>query len=179
MSVCRMSVINVCLGNDCVALIAISFLWWNLLSWMPLSGISVCWMAEMSLFNAQIWNVCLRSVSVCDQCQKVQKSWRHTNRSKPFSIRRFRTEASSTKDPRHSADRHFKFRALNTQRCLTPTTAKQSSNTQTSRIYILQTYIIHTDIQNRHPRNESITKTSGTQSSKTMTSDCKTTGNRT
>ena len=104
-----LSVINVCLGNDCVALIAISFLWWNLLSSMPLSGISVCWMAEMSLFNAQIWNVCLRSVSVCDQCQKVQKSWRHTNRSKPFSIRRFRTEASSTKDLRHSADRHFKF----------------------------------------------------------------------
>ena len=39
MSVCRMSVINVCLGNDCVALK--SFYWWDLLSSMPLCGISV------------------------------------------------------------------------------------------------------------------------------------------
>ena len=46
MSVCRMSVINVCLWIDCVALI--SFLWCDLLSWMPLCGISVCWMAEFS-----------------------------------------------------------------------------------------------------------------------------------
>ena len=48
--------------------------------------------------------------------------------------------------------------ALNTQRCFTPTIAKQSSNTQTFRIYLLQTYIIHTDIQNRLPRNAPITK---------------------
>ena len=46
MSVCRVSVINVFLGNDCVALI--SFLWCDLLSWMPVCGISVCWMAEFS-----------------------------------------------------------------------------------------------------------------------------------
>ena len=46
MSVCRMSVINVCLGNDCEALI--SFLWWDLLSAMPLCGISVCeWLSSV------------------------------------------------------------------------------------------------------------------------------------
>ena len=46
MSVCRMSVINFCLGNDCVALI--SFLWCDILSWIPRCGISVFWMAEFS-----------------------------------------------------------------------------------------------------------------------------------
>ena len=58
MSVCRMSVINVCFGNDCVALI--SFLWWDLLSPMPLCGISVCWMAEISL--------CVSKISALDEC---------------------------------------------------------------------------------------------------------------
>ena len=88
MYVCRIYILDVCEIDDCVVVVGVRYL---------------------CVFNAQIWNVCLRSVSVCDQCQKVQKSWRHTNRSKPFSIRRFRTEASSAKDPRHSADRHFKF----------------------------------------------------------------------
>ena len=58
MSVCRMFVINVCLGNDCEALISI--LWWDLLSSMPLCGISVCWMAELSL--------CVFRVSALDEC---------------------------------------------------------------------------------------------------------------
>ena len=45
-SVCRMSVINVCLGNDCMGLI--SFLWWDLLSSMPLCGISICeWLSSV------------------------------------------------------------------------------------------------------------------------------------
>ena len=58
MSVCRMSLINICLGNDCVAFI--SFLWWDLLSLMPLCGISVCWMAEISL--------CVSKISALDEC---------------------------------------------------------------------------------------------------------------
>ena len=35
-------------------------LWWNLLSSMPLWGISVCWMAEFSL--------CVSSISTLDEC---------------------------------------------------------------------------------------------------------------
>ena len=45
MSVCRMSVINVCLGNDCITVVDVRYL---------------------RVFNAQIWNVCLQNV--CDQC---------------------------------------------------------------------------------------------------------------
>ena len=80
MCVCDLclSVINVCLGNDCVALIAVSFLWWDLLSLIPLCGISVCWMAEISLGvckisamdeclldNCCLLNNCLKNVRVC------------------------------------------------------------------------------------------------------------------
>ena len=72
LSVCRMSVINVCLGNDCVALIAVSFLWWDLLSWRPLCGISVCWMAEISLGVSKIsaMDECL-----LDNCLKISECW--------------------------------------------------------------------------------------------------------
>ena len=58
MSVCSMSLINVPLGNDCVALK--SFLWWDLFSSMALCGISVCWMAEFSL--------CVSRISVLEEC---------------------------------------------------------------------------------------------------------------
>ena len=61
MSVCRMSVINVCLGHDWVALL--SFLWWDLLSSIPLCGFSVCWMAEFSL--------CVSRISALDECLLV------------------------------------------------------------------------------------------------------------
>ena len=58
MSVCRMFAINVCLENDCVALI--SFLWWDLLPSLPLCGISACWMAEICL--------CVSRISSLDEC---------------------------------------------------------------------------------------------------------------
>ena len=58
MSVCRMFAINVCLENDCVALM--SFLWWDLLPSLPLCGISACWMAEICL--------CVSRISSLDEC---------------------------------------------------------------------------------------------------------------
>ena len=58
MSACKMFAINVCLGNDCAALI--SFLWWDFLSSLPLCGISVCWMAETCL--------CVSRISALDEC---------------------------------------------------------------------------------------------------------------
>ena len=58
-NVCLKNVCDQCLfGVDCVALI--SFLWWDLLSAMPLCGISVCWMAEFSL--------CVSRISALDEC---------------------------------------------------------------------------------------------------------------
>ena len=64
MSVCRMSVINVCLGNNCVALI--SFLWWHLFSAMPLRGISVCdiCLGDVCVLDAQVRDSCVQNVCV-------------------------------------------------------------------------------------------------------------------
>ena len=47
MYVCRIYIQDVCVIDDCVVIVGVRYL---------------------CVFNAQIWNVCLRSVSVCDQC---------------------------------------------------------------------------------------------------------------
>ena len=47
MYVCRIYIQDVCEIADCVVVVGVRYL---------------------CVFNAQIWNVCLRSVSVCDQC---------------------------------------------------------------------------------------------------------------
>ena len=64
LSVSRMSLINVCLRNDCVALI--SFLWWDLLSAMPLRGISVCdiCLGDNSVLDAHVRDSCVEDVCV-------------------------------------------------------------------------------------------------------------------
>ena len=47
MYVCRIYIQDVCVIDDCVAVVGLRYL---------------------CVFNTQIWNVCLRSVFVCDQC---------------------------------------------------------------------------------------------------------------